>query len=163
MTTDIRPFARLFALNTDLLLNATDGVSDEEAVRRMSHTNSIAFLVAHLTDMRHYLATLAGTPLENPLTALLEHAKSENDVAAWPPLATLRGWWTAAGGHLATVLPSLGDERLAARLERPLPGGDPSLFGGIAFAVQHESYHLGQVALLRRMLGHSAMSYRRRA
>jgi uncharacterized damage-inducible protein DinB len=27
--------------------------------------------------------------------------------------------------------------------------------------VQHESYHLGQVALLRRLCGHPAMSYRR--
>jgi len=35
--------------------------------------------------------------------------------------------------------------------------------GGIAFAVQHESYHLGQIALLRRALGHPPMSYRRRA
>ena len=163
MTVDIRPFALLLALNTDLLLNATDGLSDEEATRRVQpHVNSVAFLVAHLTDMRHYLAVLAGQPRDNPLTTLLQHAKSNDHIADWPPLETLRGYWHYAGAHLVAVFPTLGDEQLAARLERPLPGGDPTLLGGIAFAVQHESYHLGQIAQLRRMLGHPAMSYRRR-
>ena len=162
MTADLRPFARLFALNTDLLLNATDGLADAESTRRVEGANSVAFLVAHLTDMRHYLAAVAGHPDTNPLAELLAAARSEADVPAWPPLETLRGHWVAAGGHLAAVLPALADEQLAARLERPLPGGDPTLLGGIAFAVQHESYHLGQIAMLRRMLGHPAMSYRRR-
>jgi len=162
--TDIGPFTRLLALNTDLLLNATDGLGNDEATRRvLPHVNSVAFLVAHLTDMRHYLAAVAGHAGENPLTPLLQSAKSADDIAAWPPIETLRGWWVAAGDHLATVLPGLGDEQLAARMARPLPGGDPTLLGGIAFAVQHESYHLGQIALLRRALGHPAMSYRRRA
>jgi uncharacterized damage-inducible protein DinB len=31
--------------------------------------------------------------------------------------------------------------------------------GLVAFLVQHDSYHLGQVAFLRRQLGHPAMSY----
>ena len=164
MATDLRPFARIFALNTDLLLNATDGLHDDEATRPVQpHTNTIAFLVAHLTDTRHYLAALAGQPSDNPLTKLLQDAKSSTDIREWPPLETLRGYWTSAGAHLAAVLPALGDEVIAARLERPLPGGDPTLLGGIAFATQHESYHLGQIAQLRRMLGHPAMSYRRRS
>jgi len=161
---DVGSFARLLALNTDLLLNATDGLSDDEATRHvLPHVNAIAFLVAHLTDMRHYLAAVAGRAGENPLAPLLHAAKSADDIATWPSLETLRGYWVVAGGHLAAVLPSLGDEELAARMERPLPGGDSSLMGGIAFAVQHESYHLGQIALLRRALGHPPMSYRRRA
>lgn len=164
MIVDVRPFARLFALNTDLLLNATDGLSDEEAARRLQpHVNSVAFLVAHLTDMRHYLAVLAGQPRDNPLTPLLQDATSNDDITGWPRFETLRGYWSAAGAHLAAALPALGDEQLAAHLERPLPGGDPTLLGGIAFAVQHESYHLGQIAQLRRLLGHPSMSYRRRA
>ena len=164
MTRDVRPLVRLLSLNTDLLLNATDGLSDEEAVRRvLPPANSVAFIVAHLVDMRHFLAALAGSPTPNPVASLLESARSIDDIASWPPIADLRGWWAAAGAHVTALLPELGDEQLAARLERPLPGGDPSLFGGIAFAVQHESYHLGPISLLRRGLGHPAMSYRRRS
>jgi uncharacterized damage-inducible protein DinB len=33
----------------------------------------------------------------------------------------------------------------------------------IAFLVQHDSYHVGQMAFLRRQLGKAAMSYRRGA
>ena len=86
MATDLRPFARIFALNTDLLLNATDGLHDDEATRPVQpHTNSIAFLVAHLTDTRHYLAALAGQPSDNPLAKLLQDAKSGTDIREWAP------------------------------------------------------------------------------
>lgn len=37
------------------------------------------------------------------------------------------------------------------------PGGDPSVLGALAFLVQHDSYHLGQLALLRRAHGLPAM------
>jgi uncharacterized damage-inducible protein DinB len=35
--------------------------------------------------------------------------------------------------------------------------------GLIAFLVQHDSYHLGQIAFLRKQLGKPAMSYARGA
>jgi uncharacterized damage-inducible protein DinB len=40
-----------------------------------------------------------------------------------------------------------------------LPGADGTVLGALAFLAQHESYHVGQVALLRRQLGLPAMSY----
>jgi len=53
----------------------------------------------------------------------------------------------------------------ASDLERPAPHvfpieGGESLLGCLAFLVQHDSYHLGQVAFLRRYLGFEAMSYK---
>jgi uncharacterized damage-inducible protein DinB len=39
---------------------------------------------------------------------------------------------------------------------------DPSRLGMIAFLTQHDSYHLGQLAFLRRQLGRPAMAYARR-
>ena len=43
------------------------------------------------------------------------------------------------------------------------PLGDSTRLGLIAFLVQHDSYHLGQIAFLRRQLGKPAMSYARSA
>ena len=41
------------------------------------------------------------------------------------------------------------------------PLGDSTRLGLIAFLVQHDSYHLGQIAFLRRQLAKPAMSYAR--
>ena len=44
------PLAALFDLNTDLLLNCLDGLTDSEAQRRLeAGGNSVTFLAAHLT------------------------------------------------------------------------------------------------------------------
>jgi hypothetical protein len=38
--------------------------------------------------------------------------------------------------------------------------GDRTLLGALAFLAQHESYHVGQLALLRKYAGLPAMRYR---
>jgi uncharacterized damage-inducible protein DinB len=36
---------------------------------------------------------------------------------------------------------------------------DGSVLGAVAFLAQHESYHMGQLGLLRKALGYPPMSY----
>jgi len=43
------------------------------------------------------------------------------------------------------------------------PVADPTRLGTLAFLAQHDTYHIGQLALLRRFVGLKAMSYRERA
>jgi len=62
--------------------------------------------------------------------------------------------------HLETVLGALTTERLDEPAPQRFPIDDETVLGEIAFLVQHDSYHIGQVALLRRQLGLPAMRYR---
>jgi hypothetical protein len=53
MEPPVAPLAAIFQLNTDLLLNCLEEVSDAEAQRCLAAGgNSVAFLAAHLTDTR---------------------------------------------------------------------------------------------------------------
>jgi len=52
-------------------------------------------------------------------------------------------------------------EDLAQANADRFPLADGTRLGMIAFLVQHDSYHVGQMAFLRRQLGKPAMSYRR--
>ena len=50
-------WSRLFSLNADLLLNTLEGVGAEQgSTPVVAGGNTIAFLVAHLVDSRHFLA-----------------------------------------------------------------------------------------------------------
>ena len=155
----VAPLARILRLNTDLLLNCLAEVTEEAANRRLTpSSNSIAFLVAHLVDSRHYLAQTLGVPLPNRLAPVLAGAKSLDDIAALPPLAELVACWEAISAHLAVQIERLDTPALAASAG-PVPGGDGTVLANLAFLAQHDAYHLGQVALLRRQLGYPAMSY----
>ena len=64
MEPQVRPLAALYNLNTDLLLNCLEGLSDQEAQRRLeAGGNSITFLAEHLTDSRHFLVARLGHTL----------------------------------------------------------------------------------------------------
>lgn len=157
----LAPVAEVFSLNTDLLLNVADGVTEEHASRRLlPGTNSISYLVAHLVDGRHYVLTLLGRPVANPLAALKE-AGSIEQVETLPPLSELRAHWRAVSDHLDAAFEGASAAQLAVASDQRFPVGDPSLLGALAFLSQHESYHVGQAALMRKGLGYPAMTYAR--
>lgn len=156
----LAPLADVLDLNTRLLRNCLDGVDDALARRRpTAGTNHLAFVTAHLADARHFLASSLGVPLDNPL-AFLEYGKTLDEVGELPPLAELVAAWDRISAHLAERMPQVTTAKLNADSGLRFPVRDRSVLGAVAFLVQHDSYHIGQMAFLRRQLGQNAMSYK---
>ncbi|MDH3496280.1 MAG: DinB family protein [Gemmatimonadota bacterium] len=156
----LRPVGWLYELNTRLVRRCLEDLSEADAhYRPEGRGNTIAFLVAHLTDARHFAATILGRPRDNPLSPTLDQARSIDDVRALPPLAELLGYWNGVASHLAGCLDTADAARLDGRVAHSFPIADRTALGGLAFLVQHESYHVGQIAYLRRLLGHPPMRY----
>jgi uncharacterized damage-inducible protein DinB len=159
----LAPLAALFDLNTDLVLNCLDGIGSDEARHQPAPgQNSISFLVAHITDSRHYLASWLGHPGTNPLSTVLADANGIDDVHALPPIDALRTWWEEVSTHLAGAFEAAPAELLNDSSPARFPLSDSSRLGAIAFLAQHESYHVGQLGWLRRMQGKPGMKYSRR-
>jgi uncharacterized damage-inducible protein DinB len=162
MDPQLAPLAAIYELNTDLLLNCLAGLTDTEAQCRLeAGGNSVTFLAAHLTDSRHFLVARLGRPLANPLARYLADVRSIEDILEWPTLDEIRPAWLAISAHLLAVLAELTPAELAEANAHRFPFGDTSRLGMVAFLVQHDSYHLGQVAFIRRQLGKPPMSYAR--
>jgi uncharacterized damage-inducible protein DinB len=163
MEPQVRPLAALYNLNTDLLLNCLDGLSDAEAQRRLeAGGNSITFLAEHLTDTRHFLVTRLGQPLPNPIARYLADVRSIEEITEWPTLEEVRSAWQTVSDHLQSVLSGLSAASLAQPNVHRFPLEDTTRLGLMTFLAQHDSYHLGQVAFIRRQLGKPPMSYGRR-
>ena len=160
----VAPLAAVFELNTDLLLNCLDGLSQAEAQRRLDGGgNSIIFLAAHLADTRHFLLGRLGHPLPNPLSRYLADAQSIEDIGEWPALEEVRRAWLAVSVRLSEVMGELDAETIERPGAHRFPVPDPTPLGMLAFLAQHDSYHVGQAAFIRRQLGKPAMTYTRRA
>jgi uncharacterized damage-inducible protein DinB len=162
MESQVAPLHAILQLNTDLLLNCLDGLSDEEALRRLEGGgNTVAFLAGHLTDTRHFLASRLGHPLANPLSRYLAEASSIEEVVEWPSLADQCEWWRTVSRHVCDVVAARTAEELRRSNVHRFPLGDSTELGLIAFLVQHDSYHIGQLGFLRRQLGKPGMTYTR--
>jgi uncharacterized damage-inducible protein DinB len=163
MDARLAPLAAILDLNTDLLLNTLEGLSEAESQHRLEGGgNSIAFLACHLTDSRHFLASRLGHPLPNPLARYLADAKSIDEIRSWATLDQVRTAWLSISGHLQSALQVLSPSDLVRTGLHRFAFPDPTALGLIAFLTQHDSYHLGQAAFVRRQLG-KPMTYARGA
>jgi uncharacterized damage-inducible protein DinB len=156
----VAPLAEILRLNTKLLRNCLDGFTDETAnTRPTGGTNSAAFVAAHVADARYFLLTVLGADPPNPLARYLAGARSIDDVERCPTLDETRAAWTAASDALRERLAAITAAELDAPAMTRFPVDDPSVLGALAFLAQHDSYHIGQLALLRKHAGLPAMAY----
>jgi uncharacterized damage-inducible protein DinB len=158
------PIRAVFRLNTDLVVNCLAGVDDATAWKQVTgDTNHMAFVLAHLITARHLIADAFGSPLPSPLEGVMDRATKVADVTELPPVDELLGHWLAVSAHLSDALAQLPDEALAESTRMRFPIEGDTRLSVLAFWVQHDSYHVGQLALLRRQLGLAPMTYARRA
>ena len=154
------PLADILRLNTKLFRNCLKDVSDQQAALRPSgSTNSIAFVAAHVTDSRFDLLKLLGADQASPLAAYLDGTRGIDDLGALPPLAEVERAWSLASRALRDRLEGLSSAEVDASIACPFPLPNPTPLSVTTFFAQHDSYHVGQLALLRKFVGLPAMSY----
>ena len=145
------------AVNRKLFTNALDGIADDDLAKRTSkQTNHLLWVAGHIAHTRAALAQLMGADFESPLK---EFNDPIDDSRTYADLETVKDVFAQATNALHTSLPLVSDEALAGPAPWQLPVSDQTLGGAIAFLVQHEAYHVGQMGLLRKALGYDATSY----
>jgi uncharacterized damage-inducible protein DinB len=155
----IAPLYEILKLNTRLFLNCLDGVDDATARERPSaDTNSIGFITCHVLHARYYLAGFLGLEAVNPFQELFDAAHDVNDLEV-PPLGELRSAWGELSAQLVDRTPEVTEAELARDSGQEFPLDDGTVRGAVAFLVQHESFHIGQLALLRKYFGLEGMAY----
>lgn len=156
----VAPLAEIFRLNGWLFHNCLAGMSTAQAEARFDErTNSAAFVAAHVADTRFAIAAWLGASLVNPLAPALVNARGIADVTTLPSLAVIARAWDEASAAIMSRLAYLPAEVLDGPSPERFPGASPTLLGALAFLAQHDSYHVGQLALLRKAAGLPAMRY----
>ena len=157
----LAPLADLFRLNTKLFRNSLASLDEVDATARPNeHTNSAAFIGGHLVETRAWMGRYLGLDTTSPFGGVLEHATSLDQIKVFPKLVEIRPEWEILSEAVSARLDQLTEDQLAGPGAPKFPGVAPTVLGGIAFLLQHESYHIGQLAYLRKYLGLPPMSYR---
>jgi hypothetical protein len=160
MEASVKPLLTQTRLNTRLFLNALDGLDEEQAKRRASvETNNVLFTVCHLLDARYFLANLLGTDAECPYREIFDSVRTCEDLTEYPPLDEMTASWMEISAVVEDRMGRVGEDVLSRKPPIEFPVDDGTVLGGVAFLVQHEAYHLGQLGFLRKYHGLGPMSY----
>jgi len=157
MTQVLAALARRFRFNEQLLKVATEGFGPEDWARppAPSGGNCAHWILGHVTQSRRMALRRLGVELaREPWEELVGMHSKPVGTAGFPPVAALQGEFSARGAELARLLAELGQgEAEAAWGGKPFPDGSRSVNDVLHFLYFHETYHLGQIGLLRRIAG----------
>ncbi len=152
--------AETLRINTKLFRNCLHGMTQAQAEARPADGgNSALWVAAHMVKARYGLLKRFGAERPNPLPAELMNAKGIDEVKAWPAVADVLAAWTDASRGLRDRLPQLTPQQWDEPVDVRFPAFEQTQFGVLVFMVQHDSYHLGQLSMLRKVLGMPGMSY----
>jgi len=149
----LQSLADRFAFNDNFLDMLVEGFDDADWLRRAGPGNHSQWLLGHLASTRRQALREFGQaaeeqPWERHFGTGEQPSPQSDDIAP----ALLREAFGKNGEALRRYLGGLSGEQAAAPF-KTFPDGSKTVGGVAHFLHFHETYHLGQIGLLRRVCG----------
>jgi uncharacterized damage-inducible protein DinB len=157
MAQPLSALARQFRFTEAMLDAASGGFAPDDWAFRPGEANSAWWILGHVTSTRAIALERLGHAPERLAGEGAFGAGSKREElppSAWPSVEALRAAFGARGAALEELLPTLeGDQAQEPFGERSFPDGGRSIEDALRFMLVHESYHVGQIGLIRRLRG----------
>jgi hypothetical protein len=154
MSPSLIPIIHLFAVGNQMIDRLVGDFASSDWRHRDAAGHDTRWIVGHLAVYRCRVASWTGQP--GPAVEWESSFQRGSSPAAVPDSmepSLLLAEFHAAHARMVLGWPTLTDAALQQALGRKLPDGSDTIGGAICFMVWHEAYHLGQLGLLRRLVG----------
>lgn len=121
---------------------------------RIGSANSILWIVGHVTVGRCRLRNALGDDVDIPWTDIFGKGSNETPDTWMPSLEDVLELWRSTGSRILELLADVTDEQLLAPPPVELPEAGNTTLGLVDYLLFHEAYHIGQIAHMRKALGH---------
>lgn len=158
MNNRLEPIAQNFSTGDSLFERAMSGVSNEHMHTRYDERgNSLLWIAGHITTSRYGVARLIGLPDKCPFGELFARNAPIRSHDEYPSAKEIELAFKEMSGKLMDRFEELMPEDLEMEISEgyPLPKND--VLHAISFLAFHEAYHIGQMGLVRRLLGYDAL------
>lgn len=134
------PTQKLFSSSEMVFKINFEGITHEESLREMNNCNSANWILGHLVYIRNSVLGLLGLPpvAGEEMKEIYGRGVAKPDMSKAVMLDTLKKMFEASQPDIMQGIEKLKDEALMEK---------------ITFLGFHEAYHLGQIGLVRKMLG----------
>jgi len=150
--------AKRFAFNDGFLGQLTDGFEPSDWLHRNGEANHAQWLVGHLASTRRWALRELGVsadeePWEKHFGQDCSSTPQSDDIAPEMLLEAFVKNGEALREHIAAMSSEAADAEF-----RNFPDGSHTAGGAMHFLHFHESYHLGQIGLIRRAVGKAGLA-----
>jgi hypothetical protein len=149
----------IFKLNNEMVQRSLDGVSDADCWRRPTgNGNPLGWLAGHATISRAGLLKKLGHSYDCGLGDLFNRGAAPSTPEAYPPRSVIEAAWKQSRQEMRAAFERLTEASLAAPPSGQTFSGVTTMADLIAFYAFHESYHVGQMGYVRKLLGYSGIA-----
>ena len=160
MTPMIKPAMGSFRYSNFIMNLVLGDIKNMDAIRRSRNGEgaSISWITGHLLDYRHQVMNLFGANKEREYRIMF-NAKGASDGSDYPDISELLTKWNLVHVELEGEMEKVTDKQLNARIENGLSlHHEKTILDTLIFYMWHESYHIGALGMIRRMMGYPAIA-----
>jgi len=151
-----------FRMHSQSFFNALDGITEKAALERNNgKTNHVVWMVGNLVNCRYWYADLLGLTEKDPNQELFNEGKALDEKLNYPTLEELKKNFEDISPKVYKKLLETTDEQLSKPYEFGMNVSfvPENVLNMIGMCIGREDYLLGQIGLMRKLLGLKGMSY----
>jgi uncharacterized damage-inducible protein DinB len=157
-STAAAPIAMIFAFSDSLVLQALEGLTNEELWRPLTTSNNpLLWVAGHIVQTRVMVLQMLGEPADTGWGSLFDRGAKIGDPKEYPSGPEVARMMREISPRLHAALAALLDEQLNRPASLPIPGLK-TLSDELAFFALHDAYHVGQLAYVRKGLGYPGLA-----
>ena len=158
MNPSIKQVADQYTLNNWLLWKAVGDIKESDMYTRPDEkANSMHWLVGHMTTSRYGVAGMLGIDDKPAWGEIFNRGTEALASSELPSLDELKKAWDDISAKMTSRLGEVTEDELSKEPPWQPPIDEKTIRGAIAFLSLHESYHVGQMAYIRRLLGYDQL------
>ena len=156
MTTELAPLGIRYSFVRGTIRVGVEGFTSEDWARRPGATggNTAHWIVGHIAATRRHLVRKLGARLpEEPWEAAFGRRAEPDGTEAYPEPDSLLKDIDERGKEITRLVAEISEEGAQERWGDGFPDGGKTVADGVHFFLFHETYHAGQLGLIRRLFG----------
>lgn len=148
-----------FQLQTDWFVNALKDISDDESnIRSAAYANTMKWIAGHLLSCRMtVIEILTGANPDRNYQVLFGKGTMWKEDNNYPTIEHITQVWIKTADELYLQIKKVENDAWQAPAPFRTSIPNDTIAGLIAYFSMHESFHLGQLSLLRKSLEKPAM------
>lgn len=151
-----------FRMHSQSFNNALDGITEEAAMKRIdNNTNHVVWMIGNLVNCRYWVGNLLEIEDKDPYEDLFKEGKALDESFDYPTLEELKKSFAAISPKVYQKLLVASDAQLdtAFSIGMNIPFVTENVLNMIGMCIGREDYLLGQIGLMRKLLGLKGLSY----
>jgi len=154
----ITPIALIFSLNDNLVLQALEGLTQDELWHAPTcDNNGLLWVAGHVVQTRAMILQMLGEPADTGWGNLFDRGAKIGDPKQYPAGTEIARAMREITPRLHRALANASSNQLNQPASLGIPGFN-TLGDELAFFGLHESYHVGQLAYIRKGLGYAGIA-----